>query len=121
MLRVLPLLLIASIAVWMTSCDRQKHDISSIKVGMTYDDVESILGKPTAIERGARTLSNRDTSGESLRGLPPGDLMDFDIKKTFPNDSATQLYSRPRAETFGELIYVSWVYSNHWHPNTTTS
>ena len=65
------------------------RDKATITVGMTYNEVETVLGKPNAIDRGANQLS---LSPELIRRW--GRL---------PNDEI---------ETVGQLIYVTWRYSD---------
>ena len=49
------------------SCNHTNKDFSNIKVGMTYDEVESILNKPASITRGATELySNIDELSSSM-------------------------------------------------------
>ena len=79
---------------------------SDIKVGMTYDEVESLLGKPSSISRGANELEfDADflmTSGKRLVKLS-------EMNKETKLD--TSLWLAPhQIQTVGKLIYVNWAY-----------
>lgn len=41
---------------FLASCNSPKEKLSDIAVGMTYDEVEEVLGKPKQIVRGANQL-----------------------------------------------------------------
>ena len=78
------------------SCKSTKRE--DIKVGMTYDEVEKILGKPMNIDRGANILENSYEYSNELE------------IKTGINDS--KYWGSPmKVNTIGQLLYVSWIYN----------
>ncbi len=93
-------------------CDKKDDRAKEITVGMTYDEVESIIGKPSQIERGTRELDFESKVIDILDSSAAAGYEGILIKKYFPNDSAKQLRSKPNVESFGQLIYVTWRYSN---------
>jgi hypothetical protein len=74
----------------------------SLEVGMTYDNVERYMGKPSEIARGF-------TEVKSERGLPGNDIgilarhsISLDKFVTFPSG----------IDTKGQLLYVNWRYQD---------
>ena len=85
----------------------------SLKVGMTYEEVEKILGKPVDISRGASRLEDED---ENIRGLGKTELetrlaeLEF-IQKVMDSTKNERLVAfRKSVKTTGQLIYVNWKY-----------
>jgi len=79
-----------------------------VKVGMTYEEVEKVLGKPSAIERGVSQLKSKDAQDVSLEELKNNGFPQAQRK-----DSAIWFWVLPSIiETTGELLYVTWVYSD---------
>ena len=79
------------------SCKSAKRE--DIKVGMTYDEVEKILGKPMNLDRAANTLENSYEYFDSL-----------EIKNEI-TDSKYWGYPR-KINTIGQLLYVCWIYDD---------
>ena len=52
--KIAQILLLSVITIQLISCSNTSFD--DIEIGMTYEEVESQLGKPTAIERGVNQL-----------------------------------------------------------------
>jgi hypothetical protein len=138
---------IVALSLLLVSCsgredgDRRVADVwalkrDSIKVGMTYDEVERVLGKPAAIGRGVNQLVFPDVERLSLADLAlsnprikphiSAEEQELEILKAKRNILATHLAllqdttSREQSrwlmphvvETVGQLIYVNWVYSD---------
>ena len=100
-------------------CDRDSGDVGdlskirvdwkdSIKVGMTYDEVEKLLGKPTEIRRGVEEYDvdpQNFMTSEELLALDLVDSLIYRDKKYWPVPR--------KLHTIGQLIYVTWVFSDH--------
>jgi hypothetical protein len=83
---------------YLTVCGCKSNKREDIKVGMTYDEVEKILGKPMNIDRGANILENSYEYSNELE------------IKTGINDS--NYWGSPmKVNTIGQLLYVSWIYN----------
>lgn len=87
------------------SCTHNNNDFSNIKVGMTYDEVESILNKPASITRGATQLySNIDELSSSM-------LKRLDLDTTNIKNEPNRWITPREIRTIGNLIYVTWIYN----------
>jgi hypothetical protein len=95
----------------LTSCNQKNeqqksavgniHD--SIKVGMTYDEVQHFLGRPSNIIRGANHLVPEDESfsQEELKL----------IKLAIDTLHDTRIWAfKKKVQTIGQLLYVTWTY-----------
>ena len=90
------------------SCSTPQHHPSDIRVGMTYDEVEKIMGKPDQIVRGVNQLEYVSPSSYSLSDF---ESIDLDSVKVALAVGDTSLWSLPKeVKTIGELLYVTWVY-----------
>lgn len=91
----------------------------SIKVGMTYDEVEKLLGKPFQITRGANQTTYSSSVDISLlkeRGVDDIDRRLRELKfiravAETAKDNNVWIEEK-HIETTGQLIYVNWVYSD---------
>ncbi|MGD0590742.1 MAG: hypothetical protein ABSA44_08090 [Bacteroidota bacterium] len=116
----------------MLGCNKTDNT-QAIKVGMTYEEVESLLGKPISIDRGANELK-LDVDKLSLLEISyfnpkinPSDNSDnqeHEIRQTkidiLNNDLSimrgeskvnSMFWAAPHSvQTVGNLIYVAWVY-----------
>lgn len=130
------------VAICLGACGRSGEDkkpsanlitfkAESVKVGMTYDEVERLLGRPSQIVRGSNQLkmslpssdpnATRGDLERSLRALKFGHA----VAETA---SSSNVWPFPHVvETIGQLIYVNWVYSKAsaetcyvWHYNEAT-
>lgn len=86
------------------SC-KNSIEISKIKVGMTYDEVENIVGKPISITRGANEFSFINPKRDY--NYPP--YLTHTSYDSVNLDSTRWIY-KPDIITIGNLIYVTWVY-----------
>jgi hypothetical protein len=81
--------------------------VVKVQVGMTYEEIEKILGRPTSIERGAGSV---DYEQVDFNGL------DKDIKKVCKDSSllhnTNRIYSTPHYSKIGQLLYVAWIYES---------
>lgn len=116
----------------LCSCSNPPR-IGDIKVGMTYDEVEKILGKPQAIDRGSKdltldveqlTLSELSLANPRIDLSIPQDNQRLEVlkAKTLVLDSQIAIlqdssmmhdgkWAAPhRIQSVGNLLYVAWVY-----------
>lgn len=98
------LILTCSLVLGLVSgCRESNESKKEIKVGMTYDEVERVRGKPWQILRGANQLD-----------LDSKELGEDERKSAyFENDSLSlpgAWVAREVVKTVGNLIYVNWVY-----------
>jgi len=98
-------LIILSLIVTQLFISCSKESIEDIKVGMTYEEVESQLGKPIAIERGVNQLEiNYDKISSDIASRANFDTtIEMSSKRWF----APNIINR-----IGQLIYVNWVYND---------
>jgi len=93
-------------------CSQKEVRPTEMKVGMTYDEVESLMGKPDLINRGVNEL-------HFTGSLVPEDA-DLDYKEAFATffaDSgfdrswdSTQLFKQPELQNVASLMVVAWVF-----------
>jgi hypothetical protein len=117
------LALISAFAFFGCSSDEkgshQHKPSSEITVGMTYNEVESILGKPLAISRGASQLVAAELLLEADTNYfdQPGPTTT--AKKESLAQVGARMY-RQQVETVGQLIYVTWQYPQTRRDTTYT-
>jgi hypothetical protein len=99
------LLLGGLIAVFLFSCAKKIEDektflerLNEVKVGMTYDEVEELLGKPYEIKRGI-----------TMYEAPEKNAYEGSLPDTIKKDPR-YISIEPEEKSFGVLIYVSWQY-----------
>ncbi len=98
------------VTFWVVSCDAPKPTAEKPKqvtVGMTYDEVEKIFGKPSSLTRGVNQIKLREPKDWTAEELKDVVLPDTTLK-----DSLTQYWVTPTIETTGQLMYVTWAYSD---------
>ncbi len=125
----------ATMALLVVSVDACQNKLSSkdIQVGMTYDEVEAVLGKPSAIDRGVNNLEVdvRQLSLADLHNVEPSvnpnlaenhqpsavENAQRAIEDSLSTWSSTEVLRDPHQwlarnvlYTDGSLIYVSWAY-----------
>lgn len=116
-------------------CCTKSPSFDQITVGMTYDEVESLFGRPEAIERGAReikldvddlSLSELSLINPRINPSAPRDDQQLEISYANLEILESQLkiledttnadsskWSAPyRIQTVGNLIYVAWRYKD---------
>jgi len=96
-------ILILAIVTVLFSCGEKKEN-STINVGMTYEEVESVLGKPISILRGVNVLYPEVDSmlQETSR------IINLDTTET--RDDIKRWFALHKVKTDGESMYVTWVY-----------
>lgn len=92
-----------SLFLLFISCN-QDDKTSEVKVGMTYEEVETILDRPSSISRGAKELyyDANEISYDTLR------LLNLDIDENGIDSS--RWLAPHKVRTVGNLIYVTWIY-----------
>jgi len=96
---------IIAIALLIFACgEKEKEQVpSEVTVGMTYDEVEGVLGKPTSILRGTNELTAvEDISEDPLR------VINVDTVDTKNEDN--RWLAAQEVKTSKEELYVTWVY-----------
>ena len=101
-------LLLALMLYGCTSGDKENAPtLSSVTVGMTYEEVERILGKPLAIERGAGELNFPDGPD---RGPKEKRRIERCRASHLADSGIMQIQAPPVYRHVGSLLYVAWVY-----------
>jgi len=98
---------IITIALLIFACGEkqkeQEQEPLEVTVGMTYDEVEGILGKPTSILRGTSELTAvKEISEDPLR------VINVDTVDTKNEDN--RWLAAQEVKTSNEELYVAWVY-----------
>lgn len=111
-------MLLASILV--TSCTQQsdgKHPSDqsvrvdykdSIKVGMTYDEVERLLGRPGEIDRGVAEVELVEPESQT-----PLEYRNQEIEFRRSVLESNEHTYKQALKTIGTSLYVTWWYSSH--------
>ena len=96
---------IIAIALLIFACgEKEKEQVpSEITVGMTYDEVEGILGKPTSILRGTNELA-------AIEESPEDPLRAINVDTVDTKNEDNRWLAPQEVETIGEELYVTWVY-----------
>jgi len=104
-MKLINLVLIVVVALLFFSCEKKEEEKppEEVSVGMTYDEVEAILGKPESILRGMNELVDvEETLEDPLR------VLDTDTIET--KNEANRWLAPQEVKTSGEELYVTWVY-----------
>jgi len=119
---LLPIFVVFGIIIPACTSKEEKRETAavinwrdSLKVGMTYDEVEKILGKPSDILRGVTKVEDEkekyNINDLDLAGLNRR-LEELKLKKAML-DTLTNLWiwvAKKSIETSGQLMYVNWKY-----------
>jgi hypothetical protein len=100
--------------ILVVGCTNEKKDKpdrlpDTIKVGMTYEEVEKILGKPSSIERGVHEFDFKDAIDKI------SDTNELASIVSTPHTTSELSSFRivvPTIKTIGQMLYVTWVYGN---------
>lgn len=91
-------------ALLIFSCGEKEKEPLEVTVGMTYDEVEGILGKPESILRGANELySDIDNLPEETLKTINTDTIDYKADNN-------RWFAPHQVKTSGNSLYVTWVY-----------
>lgn len=102
-MKILFYLFLLNILVLFLGCS-QKDKTSEIKVGMTYDEVETILEKPISITRGANELYY------DVNEIPYETLKKINLDTLDNKRDSSRWIAPQKIRTIGNLIYVTWIY-----------
>lgn len=90
-----------AIALLVFGCSERRSADKTVSVGMTYEEVEEVLGRPNEIGRGVgELLIEFIDSGTRVFQCPPDSLVDFYLAKP------------PVYRKVETGLYVAWVYSD---------
>jgi len=104
-MKLVNLILIIVIALLFFSCDKKEEEKppAEVSVGMTYDEVEGILGKPTSIIRGTNELA-------AIEEIPEDPLKAVNIDTVDTKNEDNRWLAPQEVKTSKEELYVTWVY-----------
>jgi len=104
-MKLVNLILIIVIALLFFSCDKKEEEKppAEVSVGMTYDEVEAILGKPTSILRGTNELA-------AIEDLPEDPLKAINVDTVDTKNEDNRWLAPQEVKTIKEELYVTWVY-----------
>ncbi len=103
-MRLVKLAFILAITFMMFSCgEKPKEEVVEVGVGMTYEEVEGILGKPGSILRGINELVDVEvTSEDPLRAV--------NVDTVDTKNEESRWLAPKELKTNKEELYVTWVY-----------
>ena len=102
-MKILFYLFLLNILLICIGCS-QNNKTSEIKVGMTYDEVETILEKPVSISRGVNELYY------DVNEMPYETLKKLNIETSENKIDSSRWIAPHKVRTIGNLIYVTWIY-----------
>ena len=98
---------IITIALLIFACGEKEKEQEleplEVTVGMTYDEVEGILGKPTSIIRGTNELA-------AIEDLPEDPLRAINVDTVDTKNENNRWMAPQEVKTRKEELYVTWVY-----------
>ena len=98
---------IITIALLIFACGEKEKEQEQkpleVTVGMTYDEVEGILGKPTSILRGTNELA-------AIEDLPEDPLKAINVDTVDTKNEDNRWLAPQEVKTSKEELYVTWVY-----------
>jgi len=99
---------IITIALLIFACGEkekeQEQEPLEVTVGMTYDEVEDILGKPTSILRGMNQLT-------AVEDIPEDPLKAVNVDTVDTKNEDNRWLAPQEVKTSKEELYVTWVYN----------
>lgn len=101
-MKIIHSIILLAIAAVLISCGEKKEN-TTVNVGMTYEEVETVLGKPASIIRGTNELADITTIAED-----PLRVINVD---TVDTKNETNRWMAPKeVKTTKEELYATWVY-----------
>ncbi len=96
---------IITIALLIFACGEKEKEQEPLEVtvGMTYDEVESILGKPTSILRGTNELT-------AIEEIPEDPLKAINVDTVDTKNEENRWLAPQDVKTSKEELFVTWVY-----------
>ena len=101
-MKIIHSIILLAIAAVLISCGEKKEN-TTVNVGMTYEEVEAILGKPASILRGTNELADITTTAED-----PLRVINVDTVDT--KNEANRWMAPKEVKTVKEELYATWVY-----------
>jgi hypothetical protein len=99
---------IITIALIIFACGEKEKEQEleplEVTVGMTYDEVEGILGKPTSIIRGTNELA-------AIEEIPEDPLKAVNVDTVDTKNEDNRWLAPQEVKTSKEELYVTWVYN----------
>jgi hypothetical protein len=95
-------ILVSIIAILIFSCGEKKEN-TTVNVGMTYDEVEKVLGKPVSIVKGMNELADITT-------IPENPLRVINVDTISTKNEENRWMAPKEVKTNKEELYTTWVY-----------
>jgi hypothetical protein len=95
--------IIFAIAAVLFSCGEKKEN-TTVNIGMTYEEVEAVLGKPASIIRGMNELADITT-------IPEDPLRVINIDTIDTKNEVNRWMAPKEVKTSKEELYTTWVYN----------
>jgi hypothetical protein len=99
-----PIAIFLAVLVFI-SCGEKKEENLEVSVGMTYDEVEGILDKPTSILRGMNELTD-------VQEIPEDPLRVANVDTVDTKYEENRWMAPQEVKTGNEELYVTWVYDD---------
>ena len=94
---------ILAIAAVLFSCGKKKEN-TTVNIGMTYEEVEAVLGKPTSIIRGVNELAD-------ISSITEDPLRVINVDTIDTKNEANRWMAPKEIKTSKEELYTTWVYN----------
>jgi hypothetical protein len=111
--------------VTVMGCGKSIPSADNVKIGMTYDEVENLFGKPSSIVKGVTWIKGVETEeytelNECMKSLHPAEALELrrSVIQLMQNDSTIST-SKPEIDQQGQLIQTTW-YLPTSHAKDTT-
>jgi hypothetical protein len=89
----------------LISCGEKKEEAKEVAVGMTFEEVEGILGKPVSIIRGMNELTEAEEIIEDPLRVVSVDTVDT-------KNEENRWMAPQELKTSKEELYVTWIYDD---------
>ena len=97
------IILIATLV--LISCGEKKEEVKEVAVGMTFEEVEGIMGKPVSILRGMNELADvEEIIEDPLRAV--------NVDTVDTKNEENRWMAPQELKTDNEELYVTWVYDD---------
>lgn len=101
-MKILQATLILAIAAILFSCGEKKEN-TTVNIGMTYEEVEAVVGKPASIIRGTTNLADITT-------IPEDPLRVINVDTVDTKNEPNRWMAPKEVKTSKEELYTTWVY-----------
>ncbi len=93
---------ILAIAAVLFSCGEKKEN-TTVSIGMTYEEVEAVLGKPSSIIRGTNELAD-------ITSIPEDPLRVINVDTIDTKNESNRWMAPKEVKSSKEELYATWVY-----------